>query len=285
MKDFCNEFMGIEFVEKQFDCIRLIDMEGESLFHEKHIHTSLFSVPSFVYKVREELYHRCIASNTAVYQVELDGQYPLLFAVLPIYAKKRKFVMECIANITGRITINGILDQSINVLNNAYRLSITDDLTGLYNRRYINQMLPIAIANCAKRKLPLTVIFTDLDCFKDINDAYGHGAGDWCLVEFAKELKRTIRKDSEWAARYGGDEFLLCFMGTDSTKAKLIADGIREVIEQKTFLYQRYEIKTTCSFGVYTIEDFQNLPTSDFILKEVDVRLYEAKKAGRNMVG
>ncbi|AFS77591.1 diguanylate cyclase (GGDEF) domain-containing protein [Gottschalkia acidurici 9a] len=284
MEEYYEKLKEIEPVDKLFDYIRIIDIKDKSVFYEQRINSSLISVPPFVYKKRQELYNNCIARNKAIYQVEQEGQLLLLFAVLPVSIDKEKLVMECIANITGRITINGSLDESANALNNAYRLSVTDELTGLYNRRYINHTLPLDIADCVNQEIPLSVLFTDLDYFKEINDDYGHSAGDYFLYEFAIELRKNIRKDVDWIARYGGDEFLLCLIGVNNSKAKTIADQIRKSIEQKIFVYDGNEIKTTCSIGVYTLSQFHDLPTSDYILKEVDNHLYKAKKSGRNKV-
>ena len=284
MEEYCEKLKDIGPVDKLFDYIRIIDIKDKSVFYEQRINSSLISVPPFVYEKRQNLYNNCIATNKATYQVEQEGPLLLLFAVLPVSIDKEKLVMECIANITGKITINGLLDESADALNNAYRLSVTDELTGLYNRRYINNTLPLDIADCANQEIPLSVLFTDLDYFKEINDGYGHSAGDYFLYEFAIELKKNIRKDVDWVARYGGDEFLLCLIGVSNSGAKTIAEQIRKSIEQKIFVYDGNEIKTTCSIGVYTFSQFHDLPTSEYILKEVDNRLYKAKKSGRNKV-
>lgn len=284
MRSYRKELMQLKTINKLFECIRLIDIESESLYAEHHIHTSLNLIPAFDFQVRQELYHKCMASDSTMYWMEQEGRLLMLFTVLPVEVDKRKLIMECVANVTGKIDVNRLIGKSTALLESAYRLSITDELTGLYNRRYINQMLPHVIKNCAKQKLPLSVIFTDLDYFKQTNDSYGHVAGDYLLYEFAMELQRDIQKSTDWAARYGGDEFVLCLAGADNNKAKGIAEGVRKAIEDKIFEYQKHKIKITCSFGIYTVEDFDPLPTCDSIFREIDKRLYEAKRAGRNIV-
>ncbi|WP_206458879.1 GGDEF domain-containing protein [Anaerovorax sp. IOR16] len=284
MKNHRKELMQLKTINKLFECIRLVDIESETLYAEYQIRKSLNPIPTFDFQIRQELYHKCMASDTTMYWMEQEGRLLLLFTMLPVEIGKRKLIMECIANVTGKIDINRLIGKSSALLENAYRLSVTDELTGLYNRRYINQMLPHVIKNCAKHEIPLSVLFTDLDYFKKTNDSYGHVAGDYLLYEFAMELKKDIKKSTDWAARYGGDEFLLCLVGTDNQTAKKRAEEIRKAIEDKTFRYHEHEIKTTCSFGIYTIENFTPLPTCDSIFREIDKKLYEAKREGRNTV-
>lgn len=284
MQNYLKDLMEMEHMNKLYDCTRLIDVDGKRLYSEHFIQTSSISIPSFVYESRQDLYHRSILSNTAIYQVNQEDELLLLFSVLPICVNDKNFIMECIANVTDRIDINILLEQSTSLHNSTYRLTITDELTGLYNRRYINQMLPHSITTCANQEIPLSIIFADLDYFKDINDSYGHVAGDYLLFEFATALQQSINENADWVARYGGDEFLLCLVGANSRKAKLIAERIRNDIEQRSFIYHGAEIKTTCSLGVYTIDDFQTLPSCDFIISEIDKRLYQAKNSGRNNV-
>ena len=132
--------------------------------------------------------------------------------------------------------------------------------------------------------MPLSIIFVDLDYFKRTNDLYGHIAGDHLLREFAFELRRNIRKNTDWVARYGGDEFLLCLIDANYTKAKAVAERIRKTVMHKTFNHNGHEIQMTCSLGVYTINDFIKPLTSDIILDAIDKKLYKAKNAGRNKV-
>jgi len=169
-------------------------------------------------------------------------------------------------------------------INRLRQESITDKLTGLYNRRYIDERLPVEIGTCMEQKQPLSVIFSDLDYYKQVNDAYGHAAGDHVLREFARVLSLNIRKDRDWIARYGGEEFMIFLSGTGSAKAKEIAERIRTAVMNKSFHFRGELIKLTCSFGVYTVDNFTVLPTVDEILDTVDKRLYQAKQLGRNIV-
>src|SRR3981189_753181 len=108
----------------------------------------------------------------------------------------------------GRRILN--LEHSLRVANQRNRiLSITDALTGTYNRRYLMEQLPRELERCRRYAYPLSVIMCDVDHFKEINDARGHAAGDEVLQQFAARAQKTIRTNSDWVSRYGGEAFLL----------------------------------------------------------------------------
>lgn len=272
-----EDLKDIELMKKAFDCLRLIDTEYKSIVQEYFISSSTKPITGFNDKERWKDYEECLELNSATYKIKQHKHFLFFFVVLPI---NRKYILECIANITESIELNPFCKM----IESVYKLTITDELTGVYNRRHINHALPNAINSCAKNKMPLSVIFTDLDSFKDINDLYGHVAGDYLLSQFAIDLECNLRQGIDWVARYGGDEFLLCLVDTNNDKAKIIAEQIRSDIEQKITIYRGHKIKTTCSLGVYTLDRFDTIPTYDFVLKEVDKRLYAAKNAGKNQV-
>lgn len=200
----------------------------------------------------------------------------------------KDLLAELLTQVTDQVLLDDInLNDQIGLLGEIKRLreeTITDELTGVYNRRYIEERLPADIGRCMEQRQPLSVIFSDLDYYKQVNDEYGHAAGDHVLREFAKVLSHNIRSDSDWVARYGGEEFLTFLSGTGSEKAKEIAERIRTAVMNKSFHYRGKRIKLTSSFGVYTVDNFTVYPTVEEILDSVDQRLYQAKKLGRNMV-
>lgn len=286
MTNYFNNLLQLEHIEQLFDCRRFIDVDSEILYSESRLHNSINLVDSFIYIKRQELYKRSLATNAVLYKLEQENELLLLFAIMPFNIEEKKFILEYVANVTKKIDLNYVsLDPGTSIPDSIHNLAFTDELTGLFNRRYINQMLPVSITTCANEKLPLSIIFADLDYFKDINDSYGHVAGDYLLNTFATELQRSVRQTTDWVARYGGDEFLLCLVGSNAKKAKLIAEQIRHNTEKKSFIYNGSVIKTTCSLGIYTIRNFETYPSCDFIISELDKKLYKAKKSGRNSVG
>jgi two-component system, cell cycle response regulator len=165
-------------------------------------------------------------------------------------------------------------------------LSITDPLTGIYNRGYIASRFPEEIARARRYKRPLSVVMCDIDHFKRVNDSHGHQVGDKVLASFASCLKRMIRPQIDWIVRYGGEEFLIFLPETGVAGADTMAERARQVVEaSSTTLEDGSDLKITASFGV---AGFDSTPregvTSDFLIGQADERLYQAKNQGRNRV-
>ncbi|MBW1868703.1 MAG: diguanylate cyclase [Deltaproteobacteria bacterium] len=165
-------------------------------------------------------------------------------------------------------------------------LAITDTLTGCYNRTFMDDHLPKEIKRAIRYKHPISLIMLDIDNFKQVNDTYGHQAGDEVLKELVRSINRSIRGNVDWVARYGGEEFLVVFPETDFERAELLAERLRRDISQNTIRFKEKEIQITASFGVTGF-------TSSGTLKEVayeamislaDKSLYQAKEEGRNRV-
>lgn len=156
---------------------------------------------------------------------------------------------------------------------------VKDYLTGVYNKRYINQRLSKEVDRNLKNSIPTTVIMTDIDSFKSVNDTYGHLIGDKILRDFAKALNNNIRINSDWVGRYGGEEFIIVLNNTNIKNGVNVAEKLRKIIEKMSFDYGELSIKITSSFGV--CEVLEKEEASD-IIKNVDKKLYMAKMTGRN---
>ncbi len=161
-------------------------------------------------------------------------------------------------------------------------LAITDDLTKLYNSRYCNQYLEDAIKRAKKLKKPLSLIFLDLDYFKDVCDSYGHlTAGD--TLRLAGERIKASVGAKGIVVRFGGDEYVVILPDIGSKEASEMAEKIRRDIEQKSFsLSKGMTAKLTASFGVATYPD--NAKTKDELLLKADQSMYRVKETGRNRV-
>lgn len=176
------------------------------------------------------------------------------------------------------IEANDGLEKSVDEL---HRLSIMDNLTNIYNRRYFFEMSQKLIATAFREQKPVSLIMLDIDLFKRVNDNYGHQAGDYILIDLVKELEKTMRK-SDVFARIGGEEFTILLNNTSLEGARGIAEKMRLTIENKVFIYNTTSIDITISIGVSELNT-ENTSIED-LYKQADKQLYIAKNNGRNRV-
>lgn len=162
-------------------------------------------------------------------------------------------------------------------------LAVTDALTGLNNRRYLDSHLKILFERAVARGRPLSICITDIDRFKAINDTYGHDAGDDVLRELANRVRSSVR-GADLACRYGGEEFVVVMPDTSMETAAAVAERLRMSIEDTPFRLKQsgQEISVTASLGLATTSQFTDTP--ELLLKCADKALYEAKNSGRNRV-
>jgi two-component system, cell cycle response regulator len=191
---------------------------------------------------------------------------------------------ELIARLnTGRRIL--ALEHSLRVANERNRiLSVTDALTGAFNRRYLMDQLPRELERCRRYGNPLSVIMCDVDHFKQVNDVRGHAAGDDVLQQFAARMQRSIRANSDWVARLGGEEFLIVLPETGYEGAIFVAEKIRAIMTDSPFLTRAGDIAVTGSFGVASTEaQGPDLSLkSETLIRSADECLYTSKQQGRN---
>lgn len=156
------------------------------------------------------------------------------------------------------------------------RLAITDELTGLYNRRHFQECLTREVSRAKRYEQPFALLFFDLDHFKRINDTCGHAVGDRVLADLGKLLRRWARS-TDLLARYGGEEFVAFLPMTDLAQAMSAAERMRVAVEAHSFPRRK---RLTVSIGIATYP--QDGETAADVLKKADQALYQAKKAGRN---
>jgi diguanylate cyclase (GGDEF)-like protein len=159
-------------------------------------------------------------------------------------------------------------------------LASNDPLTGLPNRRTFSRQLEHFISLNTRHNHPLSLVFVDVDDFKMINDAQGHDVGDKVLINIASTLKSTIRQ-TDFIARWGGEEFIILLIDTQFHEAKLIAEQLRKNIEENTYLHQQAKKDVTISLGVSQVKDNEDTYS---LFKRVDNALYQAKNQGKNRV-
>jgi two-component system cell cycle response regulator len=162
-------------------------------------------------------------------------------------------------------------------------MAITDALTSLFNRRYMESHLGSLIEQAAARGKPLSALVIDIDYFKAINDSHGHDAGDDVLRDFALRIKRSIR-GIDLACRYGGEEFVIVMPETDMAVAAMVAERLRRRIAAEPFAIAQggRHIPVTISIGIAGLRGKEDTAAS--LLKRADLALYRAKRDGRNRV-
>jgi diguanylate cyclase (GGDEF)-like protein len=160
-------------------------------------------------------------------------------------------------------------------------LSVTDSLTGLFNRKHMWETLARELEGFKRHRRPLAVLMIDIDHFKRYNDTRGHLAGDEVLRRMAEIFHRSLRV-SDYAARYGGEEFLVVLPDTDSAMAAQAAERLRGLVADERFADGPGPAKITISVGVASTSEHESEPES--LVRNADTALYRAKKAGRNRV-
>ena len=174
--------------------------------------------------------------------------------------------------------------RMLNYLRTIERLSMTDVLTGLNNRRSFNERLRQEWSLAIRERIPLSLIMLDVDNFKNYNDTYGHQQGDMALKSLAEVLTNCIKRSSDFVARWGGEEFIVLLPSTDLNGAKLIAERLRTEVEQTPVPLPNGELTTiTVSAGITKLTPRQDSMIDKFI-SDADKALYIAKDKGRNMV-
>ena len=162
------------------------------------------------------------------------------------------------------------------------RISQTDGLTGLFNRRHIEQELGHMFDHSVRLGELLAVLMVDLDKFKSVNDTYGHQAGDEVLRQMSELLTRAVR-EIDRVGRYGGEEFMILLPGTSAEEAVTFGERARQAIEAHTFTFPGGELHRTASFGV-AIFPHTRIHGCDDLVRAADDALYVAKETGRNRV-
>ena len=160
-------------------------------------------------------------------------------------------------------------------------MAVTDGLTGLHNRRYLDSHLQTLFDRAMARRRPLSVMITDLDRFKAINDTHGHDGGDQVLREFARRLRKNVR-GIDLACRYGGEEFVVVMPDTEGAVAEKVAERVRAEIASQPFVIGTQTVEVTVSVGVSCVLKGQDSVAA--LMKRADLALYEAKSGGRNRV-
>lgn len=282
----------IEGLSSLFDIVRIVDSnmkkviyqntDGERIIHGDNCYEFWERGKSCPHCISTQ----AIRENKTSTKIEYKGDGVYLVMASPITFGDELYVLELLKDITETGIATGLsglnIKETNDIITRLKEKTIRDDLTEVYNRRYINQRLPIDIDYAMKHKEKLTVIMLDIDYFKEINDFYGHIVGDIVLKELSDVISSKIRKNYDWVARYGGDEFLIVLKNCSQDVAIKVMSEIKNAVENMTIRLDSDIINITISIGSYTVET----GTKDFdgIIYEVDENLKKAKESGKNII-
>lgn len=282
----------LSIFENLYDVIRLVNpMSNKVINHECE---KLNCKSGFCYDVwkKGKKCENCISElalkkNETTIKLEYNQGKIVLVIASPLIINNVTYVVEMVKDVSN----NGIVSNNeknyeesvLGFIDSVKENTNRDELTGVYNKRYINYRLPKDLQTGFEKNVNLSLLMIDLDFFKDINDTYGHLVGDKVLKSFATIVKEYIRKDSmDWIGRYGGEEFVLILNDANEEVAKNIAEAIIKRISSNVFQYEDIKIHLTCSIGIYTHKGLKI--TMDEAIDKADKNLYKAKESGRNRV-
>lgn len=164
------------------------------------------------------------------------------------------------------------------------KLSLFDSLTGLANRRHFDQTLEKAFKAAQRSKVPMTLIICDIDFFKLYNDHYGHQQGDDCLAQVAAAVGSCMRRPSDLACRYGGEEFTMVLPDTTLEGGWRVAENMRQAVLDKAIPHEKSKAADCVTLSLGVASYFGQIDTPEQLLKQADDALYQAKQKGRNRV-
>lgn len=228
--------------------------------------------------------HACISfENDKIYIEDLGSRNGTFLNDEPVGAAKIELAKEDMIKM-GSTVLKYLPAGQLETL---YHINLTnaasmDKLTGLYNRKYISEVLEVEFKRAKALHSSIAVVLFDIDNFKKINDTYGHDCGDYVLSTLGAQVKASGLRERDLAGRYGGEEFIVVLTNSDAKQAADVAERIRKKIETYEFLYDNQKIPVTVSLGVCAIRKDFHLGAD--LYKEADKALYESKKTGKNKV-
>lgn len=281
----------LDFFQKMYDAVRIVDPVGKQVLEYRGCKIEETGKVCYDYWKSEKICDNCISvrayhKNDSFMKLEQSPELIMMVTAFPVESLEKPVVLELLKNATesmmigcGKYNEGHIMHNVISALND---IVIKDPLTSLYNRRFINERLPVDIVKATLEGWPLSIILMDIDNLKEINDTHGHIVGDQVLQETGNVLRSCIRAHNDWSARYGGDEFLICLNNANDDMAQDIAERIRSNIEKILIPVQHGSIHFTASLGIHTMKNAQL--TAEEIIHFADQKMYVAKRQGRNRV-
>lgn len=275
----------LEFFNKMYDAVRLIDPLHKKVMECRGSDIIDTNEICYDYWGDMKICDNCISMRSyqedrSLVKMEKSRSAVYLVTAIPITTKEYPAVLELFKNVTETMFVgNGdynkseMLTQYVEEINDAI---VKDPLTFLFNRKYVDERLPVDIVEATLTGKPLSLCFLDLDNFKTINDTHGHGVGDHAIRTVGEIIIHNIDSTKSWAARFGGDEFLVCLSDTRAEDAQLVMKKIQRDVSNIPVDSEIDSIKLSLTFGIKTMEDTPI--TAAELIREADKEMYLAKK-------
>lgn len=287
-----NIVEAVRILENIHDVVRVVDPVQNTVIYvaNKTDPASVHKETCFTFWHKEKFCNNCVSlraikEKDTFVKFEVVKDRIFMITASPVEYQGHIYVVEMLSDITDKGILESIAGKNpkdfaslVLRLNDAL---VRDELTRLFNRRYINERLPVEIFHSIAASTPASLVIVDLDKFKQVNDNYGHSAGDMVLQQFSRLLTEGVRNYQDWVARYGGDEFLLHLHNTDSKQAVEVAERVRKVVESAKFIIQDRSISITCSIGICELQ--KGMDVQEWF-DQADKKLYAAKAGGGNRV-
>ena len=282
---------NLEFFNKMYDLVRIVDPINKKVLEWKGILMEDTNEICYGYWENGKICDNCVSvrahnSNKSFIKLEQNLSSTMLVTAIPIENSNPPVVLELLKNATDSMMIGSGEYSNGNMISNVVSqlndMVSKDSLTDLYNRRYIDDRLSVDVVKSTINNSPLSVIFMDLDNLKLINDQFGHTVGDLILKEIGVVIKDHIRNESDWAARYGGDEFIICLNNTDNDVAHKVVERIQASIEELVVTIEgNISICISASMGIHTM--YETRLTAEELINEADKKMYQSKNMCKNI--
>lgn len=281
-----------ETLEKIYDVVRIVDpVNNKVIYYKKdRQHVSLDEAACYGFWQKDKFCNNCISLRAFLKQetfvkFEVVNNRIYMITASPVQCSNGPCVVEMLNDITDKSVLESIVgtnqEDFSDVILRFNDTFVKDDLTKLFNRRFINERLPVEIATNIAASSPSCLVILDIDDFKFINDNYGHIAGDVILQQFSALLKNDVEGRTNWVARFGGDEFIIYLHNTNCEQAIKITEKIRYDVEHFSFSTKGLDFNITCSVGIGALESGMDMESW---INVADQNLYVAKSQGGNKV-
>lgn len=277
-----------------FDFVRVVDPIEKCIvgvIENKYSNKIISRPPCYEFLKRNKACDNCISiraynEDKPVSKIEFNNESIYFIIASTINIDNKKYILEALKDITedhivDQMNINSIkkITKEIKRLN---EMVIKDELTNCYNRKYLNEVLPVNIIKNINEGKNLAVCMMDIDEFKSINDTYGHLCGDAILKEVGRILNLSVRKNIDYIIRYGGDEFIIVLNDMEYKNAINRIERIKTKLENKVFKYEDNLINLTSSFGISFLGE--NLKDYKSLIDYADKMLYKSKGKGKDNI-